>query len=153
MTSLNEVRLIGYLGADPAHRVTAKGLDVANLRLATTEVWKDKETGEKQEATEWHRVVLFGRQAEIACQYLKKGSQVWVGGKLHTRQWEENGTKHYLTEVVGDGIKMLDRLPAAASAEKPEKPEKSKPKAKVDADVSDADFIEAYTAAEEEGDI
>lgn len=108
MSDLNQVQLIGRLGADPEVRYTASGAAIANLRLATSERWKDKQTGEPQERTEWHRVSFFGRQAEVCGEYLKKGSQVYVSGKLQTRKWQDNdGNDRYTTEVVGNNMIML----------------------------------------------
>ena len=86
---LNKVMLIGHLGKDPDVRYSASGQAVANITLATSESWKDKNTGDKQERTEWHRVVFFGRLAEIAGEYLKKGMQIYVGGRLQTRKWQD----------------------------------------------------------------
>lgn len=107
-TGLNKVLLIGYLGRDPEVRYTPGGAAVANLSLATTETWKDKQTGDKKESTEWHRVVMFGRLAEIAGEYLKKGSQIYVEGRLQTRKWQDkDGVDRYTTEVVAGGMKML----------------------------------------------
>ena len=106
--SINKVVLIGNLGADPEVRFTAGGAQVANLRLATSEHWQDKK-GERQERTEWHRIVLWRRLAEIAGQYLKKGSKVYVEGKLQTRIWDDaKGQKHYATEIIAQTLEMLD---------------------------------------------
>jgi len=105
---LNKVMLIGNLGADPEIRYTAGGSAIANLRLATAESWRDKETGEQQERTEWHRVVFFGRLAEIAGEYLKKGSQIYVEGRLQTRKWQDkDGSDRYSTEIVANEMQML----------------------------------------------
>jgi single-strand DNA-binding protein len=106
---LNKTQLIGYLGKDVDMRVTQDGTAVANFSLATSEHYKDKATGEKKSQTEWHRVVLFGRTAEIARDYLKKGSMAYIEGKLRTRQWEKDGVKHNTTEIVGNELKLLDR--------------------------------------------
>ncbi len=106
--SLNRVELIGHLGRDPEARATGAGTVVSNLSVATSESWKDKSTGEKQERTEWHRVVLYGRIAEVANHYLSKGSQVFIAGKLQTRKWEDKqGNERYTTEVVGQELVML----------------------------------------------
>jgi single-strand DNA-binding protein len=106
--SVNKVILIGNLGADPEIRRTQDGRPIANLRLATSESWKDKTSGEKKEATEWHRVAFFGRLAEIAGQYLKKGRQVYIEGALRTRKWQDkDGQDRYTTEVVASEMKML----------------------------------------------
>ncbi len=128
MASINKVILIGNLGRDPETRYTTDGAAVANVTLATTDVWKDK-AGEKQERTEWHRVVFFGRLAEIAGEYLKKGSPVYVEGRLQTRKWtDKEGQERYTTEIVASDMKMLgsrsggsepatrEREPAAATA-------------------------------------
>ena len=110
MASLNKVILIGNLGKDPETRYAPSGDAICNLTLATTETWKDKSTGERREATEWHRVVFFGRVAEVAAQYLKKGSQIYVEGRLQTRKWQDqNGQDRYTTEIRGDEMKMLGR--------------------------------------------
>ena len=105
--SLNKVILIGNLGADPEVRSTSNGSRVATLSLATSRQWKDK-AGEKQEKTEWHRVAFFGKLAEIAGEYLKKGSQVYVEGRLQTRKWQDkDGADKYTTEIVADRMQML----------------------------------------------
>jgi single-strand DNA-binding protein len=107
MASVNKVILIGNLGRDPETRYTTGGDAVTNLRIATTETWKDK-SGEKQEKTEWHTVVLFGRQAEIAAEYLKKGRSVYIEGRLQTRKYtDKEGVEKYSTEVVGDRMQLL----------------------------------------------
>src|ERR1700704_5271950 len=107
MASVNKVILIGNLGRDPETRYTTGGDAVTNLNIATSEQWKDK-SGEKQERTEWHRVVVFGRQAEIAGEYLKKGRPVYIEGRLQTRKWtDKEGVEKYSTEVVGDRMQLL----------------------------------------------
>ena len=107
MASLNKVMLIGNLGRDPEIRYMSSGDPVATLALATTSVWNDK-NGQKQESTEWHRVIFFGKQAEICQQYLKKGSSIYVEGKIQTRKWTDNsGTERYSTEIRGDLMQML----------------------------------------------
>ena len=106
--SLNRVELIGSLGANPEIRTFQNGGRVANMRVACSESWKDKQTGDKKEATEWHRVVFFRRLAEIAGQYLTKGSSVYVEGSLKTRKWQDkDGSDRYTTEIVGSEMKML----------------------------------------------
>lgn len=106
---INKVILIGNLGQDPEVRYLPNGGAVCNLSVATSETWKDKNTGEQQERTEWHRVVLFRRLAEIAGEYLKKGSKVYLEGKLQTRKWQDQqGQDRYTTEVVADDLQMLD---------------------------------------------
>ncbi len=105
---VNKVILVGNLGVDPEVRYTQSGSPVANLRIATSDRWKDKQTGEPQERTEWHRVVLFGRLGEIAEQYLRKGSQVYIEGRLQTRKWQgQDGQDRYTTEIVGNDMQML----------------------------------------------
>jgi single-strand DNA-binding protein len=106
---INKVILIGNLGQDPETKSLPSGSAVTNIRLATTEGWKDKQTGEKKEATEWHSVVFFDRMAEIAGQYLKKGSKVYIEGSLRTRKWQDkNGNDRYTTEVRATDMQMLD---------------------------------------------
>ena len=108
MASLNQVQLIGNLGADPETRFTTSGEAVCNIRLATTDTWKDKATGEQKESTEWHRIVFYRRLAEIAGQYLKKGSQVFIQGRLKTRKWtDKDGVEKYTTEIEATEMKML----------------------------------------------
>ena len=109
---INKVILIGNLGADPDVRYTASGAAVSNINLATTESWRDKESGEQQEKTEWHRVVFFGRLAEIVAEYLRKGSQVYVEGRLQTRKWQDKeGNDRYTTEIVANEMQMLGGRP------------------------------------------
>ncbi|MDK9701904.1 MAG: single-stranded DNA-binding protein [Sulfuritalea sp.] len=107
MASVNKVIIVGNLGADPEMRYLPSGEAVANLRVATTDSWKDKD-GNKQEATEWHRVSFFGRQAEVCGQYLKKGSQIYIEGSIRTRKWQDKeGQDRYTTEIRGDRMQML----------------------------------------------
>ena len=106
---INKVILIGNLGRDPEVRYTPSGAAVANITIATSESWKDKSTGEQQERTEWHRVVFFQRLAEIVGEYLKKGSKVYVEGRLQTRKWQDqSGNDRYTTEIVANEMQMLD---------------------------------------------
>ena len=141
MASVNKVIIVGNLGADPETRYTPSGDAVTNIRVATTDRWKDKASGEMKEATEWHRVSFFGRLAEVAGEFLKKGSQVYIEGSLRTRKWQDkDGQDRYSTEVRGDVMQMLGRregggepraetasaskttgaqAPAAAAAKKP----------------------------------
>ena len=108
MASVNKVILVGNLGRDPETRYAPEGGAICNISVATTETWKDKASGEKQERTEWHRVVFFNRLAEIAGEYLKKGSQVYVEGSLRTRKWQDKeGQERYTTEIVADRMQML----------------------------------------------
>ena len=105
---INKVILIGNLGNDPEVRYTAGVAAVSNVSVATSESWKDKETGEQQDRTEWHRIVFFGRLAEIVAEYLKKGSQIYVEGRLQTRKWQDKeGNDRYSTEIVASEMQML----------------------------------------------
>ena len=105
---VNKVILIGNCGSAPETRYLPSGGAVTNVTLATSEGWKDKQTGQQQERTEWHRVVFFNRLAEIAGEYLKKGSKVYIEGSLRTQQWEKDGVKRYTTEIVAREMQMLD---------------------------------------------
>ncbi|MDD2740649.1 MAG: single-stranded DNA-binding protein [Rhodocyclaceae bacterium] len=110
MSSLNRVALIGNLGADPETRAFSDGAMVCNINIATSETWKDRVTGEQKEATEWHRVVLYRRLAEIADQYLRKGAQIYVEGKLRTKKWtDKTGVERYITQIEADELKMLGK--------------------------------------------
>jgi single-strand DNA-binding protein len=105
---INKVILVGNLGQDPQTRAMPSGKSVVNLRIATTDQWRDKQTGENKENTEWHTVVMFDRLAEIAAEYLRKGSQVYIEGKLRTRKWQDKeGNDRYSTEVVANEMQML----------------------------------------------
>ena len=122
---VNKVILIGNLGRDPEVRYSPNGQAVANVTIATSESWKDKNTGDKQERTEWHRIVFFGRLAEIAGEYLKKGSQVYVEGRLQTRKWQDKeGNDLYTTEIVANEMQMLGSragagMPSDAASQEP----------------------------------
>lgn len=105
---VNKVILVGNVGSEPEVRYMPNGNAVANLSVATSETWKDKNTGDQQEKTEWHRVVFFNRLAEIVEQYVKKGSKLYLEGRLQTRSWEQDGVKRYTTEVVANEMQMLD---------------------------------------------
>ena len=109
--SVNKVILIGNLGKDPEVRYTPNGLAVANITIATSEVWKDKTSGENQERTEWHRVALYNRLAEITGEYLRKGSKVFIEGRLQTRKWQDKttGQDRYTTEIIADTLEMLGK--------------------------------------------
>jgi single-strand DNA-binding protein len=110
MASVNKVIIVGNLGADPETRYTPGGDAVTNIRVATTDKWKDKASGEMKEATEWHRISFFGRLAEVAGEYLKKGSQVYIEGSLRTRKWQDkDGQDKYSTDIRGDVMQMLGR--------------------------------------------
>jgi len=117
MASVNKVIIVGNLGADPETKYLPSGDAVTNIRVATTDTWKDKASGEKKEATEWHRIAFFGRLAEIAGEYLKKGSQVYVEGSLRTRKWQDkDGQDRYSTEIRGDVMQMLGRREGGGEA-------------------------------------
>ena len=114
MASINKVILVGNLGADPETRYMPNGDAVANIRLATTESWKDKASGEKREITEWHRVVFYRKLAEIAGQYLKKGSAVYIEGRIRTRKWQDKeGQERYTTEIEANEMQMLGGRPSS----------------------------------------
>lgn len=124
MASVNKVILVGHLGKDPETRYGSNGDAICNVSLATSDSWKDKSTGEKREATEWHRVAFFGKLAEIAGQYLKKGSQVYVEGALRTRKWtDKEGREQYTTEIRADVMQMLG---GRSESPAPQKPAQSK---------------------------
>ncbi|ENE89764.1 single-stranded DNA-binding protein [Escherichia coli] len=116
---INKVILVGRLGKDPEVRYIPNGGAVANLQVATSESWRDKQTGEMREQTEWHRVVLFGKLAEVAGEYLRKGAQVYIEGQLRTRSWEDNGITRYVTEILvktTGTMQMLGRAPQRLSS-------------------------------------
>jgi len=118
--SVNKVILVGRLGAEPESRAFPNGGSICNLRLATSESWKDKQTGERQERTEWHRVVLRNRLGEVAQQYLHKGSQVYIEGRIQTRKWQDqNGQDRYSTEIIGNEMTMLDSRGAGTGGDAP----------------------------------
>ena len=113
---INKVILVGNLGADPETRYMPSGGAVTNLRVATSDSWRDKQTGEQQERTEWHRVVLFNRLAEVAAEYLRKGSQVYLEGRIQTRKWQgQDGQDRYTTEIVANEMQMLGRAGGGGS--------------------------------------
>src|SRR5574344_1677313 len=114
---VNRITILGNLGNDPDVKYTASGSAIANLTVATSEEWKDKTTGEKREAVEWHRVVLFGKLAEVAGEYLRKGSQVYIEGQLRTRSWEDNGITRYVTEILVKTTGTMQMLGRAAGAQ------------------------------------
>lgn len=119
--SVNKVILIGNLGKDPEVRFTPNGLAVANITIATTETWKDKTSGENQERTEWHRVVFYNRLAEIAGEYLRKGSKIFIEGRLQTRKWQDKTTNQdrYTTEIIADSLEMLGSKAAGGAVDAP----------------------------------
>ena len=147
---VNKVILVGNLGKDPEVRYSPNGQAVANVTLATSESWKDKNTGDKQEKTEWHRIVFFGRLAEIVGEYLHKGSQIYVEGRLQTRKWQDKeGHDRYTTEIVANEMQMLGSRGGgggaanAGKAAKQEEPESAESKAQTPAKsgpASDGDF-------------
>lgn len=140
---VNKAIIVGHLGRDPEVRYSASGAAIANVSVATTDSWKDKQTGENNEKTEWHRVVFFGRLAEIAGEYLKKGSQVYIEGRLQTRKWQDqNGQDRYTTEIVANDMQMLGGRGGASNDsfdESPRKPAESTAAAAGDVPTSDFD--------------
>lgn len=128
MAGINKVIIIGNLGNDPEIRTMPNGDQVANISVATSESWIDKNTNERKEVTEWHRIVLYRRQAEICGQYLKKGSKIYIEGKLKTRKWQDqNGQDRYATEIQGETLQMLDsRQDSTAPATDPAKAQASR---------------------------
>lgn len=119
--TINKIIILGALGKDPEVRYAASGTAVANLSIATNEGWKDKNTGDWQEKTEWHRVVFFGRPAEIAGEYLRKGSKAYVEGSLRTRKWQDqDGQNRYTTEIVGRELVLLSSSEGKPKAQEPE---------------------------------
>ncbi|HFK5384916.1 single-stranded DNA-binding protein [Escherichia coli] len=120
---INKVILVGRLGKDPEVRYIPNGGAVANLQVATSETWRDKQTGEMREQTEWHRVVLFGKLAEVAGEYLRKGAQVYIEGQLRTRSWEDNGITRYVTEILVKTTGTMQMLGRAAGAQPQPEPQ------------------------------
>lgn len=119
MNGINKAIILGTLGQDPETRYLPSGEAVTNIRVATTERWKDKASGEEKEATEWHRIVFFGRIAEVAGEYLKKASKCYVEGKFRTRKWQDkDGRDRYTTEIVADKLQLLDSKPRTGEPEK-----------------------------------
>jgi single-strand DNA-binding protein len=113
MAGVNKAIIIGRLGRDPEVRYTQDGRAIANFSVATSEEWKDKDSGERRERTEWHRIVAFGRLGEICGEYLSKGRQVYIEGRLQTRSWEKDGVTRYTTEIVASNMQMLESKAAA----------------------------------------
>jgi single-strand DNA-binding protein len=129
MAGVNRVIIIGHLGNDPEIRTMPNGEQVANITVATSESWTDKNSGEKKTQTEWHRIVLYRRLAEIAAQYLHKGSQVYIEGRLKTRKWQDNnGQDRYTTEIQGDNLQMLGGQNQDAAQNQPPKQQKAQSK-------------------------
>ena len=160
MAGVNKVIIVGRLGKDPEVRYTPNGQAVANFTVATSDNWKDKTSGEKQEKTEWHRIVVWGRLAELSRDYLKKGKQVYVDGRLQTRSWDDkDGNKKYITEIVANNIQFLgsatdkttdktaethsdgvDYIPADANTSNTTSPTSNVSSAKVENTINDEDI-------------
>ena len=141
---INKVILIGNLGGDPELKNLPSGNAVVNFSVATSESWKDKQTGAHVEKTEWHRIVMYNRLAEVAGEYLKKGSKVYLEGRLHTRKWQsEDGMEHYTTEIVANQMQMLDSRPSAdqdaTHAQPQSAPQQSAPQQQPDSSLDDWD--------------
>ena len=146
MASVNKVILVGNLGRDPEVRYGGEGTAICNISLATTSTWKDKASGEKREEVEWHRVVIYGRLAEIAGEYLKKGRSVYLEGRLKTRKWQDKdtGADRYATEIVADQMQMLggkgdevDLEPSQRSSRQPQQRQQQQPQSANLADMDD----------------
>ncbi len=138
---VNKVILIGNLGADPETRYTPGGTAVTNIRIATSEQWKDKQTGEQQERTEWHRIVFFARLAEIAGEYLRKGSKVYIEGRLQTRKWQgQDGQDRYTTEIVANEMQMLDSRGGGGGGDFNQRPAASQSQNQPATSGTDGDF-------------
>ncbi|MDY0431050.1 single-stranded DNA-binding protein [Pasteurella multocida] len=124
MAGVNKVIIVGNLGQDPDHKVMTNGDPVTNISVATSEVWTDKASGEKREVVEWHRITLYRRQADIAAQFLKKGSKVYIEGRLRTRKWQDqSGQERYITEILADKIVLLDSKQTAGTGNSNPPPE------------------------------
>ena len=138
MAGINKVIIVGRLGSDPEIRTMPNGEAVANISVATSETWTDKNTGERRETTEWHRIVFYRRQAEVVGEYLRKGSQVYVEGRLRTRKWQDqNGQDLYATEIQGDVLQMLDSRQSGDNQDKPSTNSKPKQQAESGGDFND----------------
>jgi single-strand DNA-binding protein len=141
MASVNKVLIIGNLGQDPIIRYTPTGSAVANLSVATTEKWKDKGSGDGQEKTEWHRIVFFGRLAEIAGEYLKKGAPVYIEGRIETRKWtDKDNIERYTAEIIGNDLKMLGKKDRPEEPPIYNDPTRTPPKSHSTLDDSDIPF-------------
>lgn len=127
MKAVNKVMLLGNVGSDPELKALPSGDEVANFSVATTERWKDKKTDEMKEATEWHRIVAFGKLADIIGQYVKKGTQIFIEGSLRTRSWDQDGVKKYSTEIVAKDISMLGQPSGSPSQNNGTQPSNSVP--------------------------
>ena len=138
---VNKVIVVGNLGQDPETRYMPSGSAVTNLRVATNESWKDKKTGEQKDRTEWHSVAMFGRLAEIAAEYLRKGSQVYIEGKLRTRKWQDkDGNDRYTTEIIADEMQMLGGRSGGGAPAMSDSPPASAPPPKPSGDDFDDDI-------------
>ena len=137
---INKVILVGNLGRDPETRYLPSGGAVTNVSLATSRSWKDRDSGEQKEKTEWHRVVFFNRLGEIAGEYLKRGSKVYVEGELRTREWEKEGQKHFTTEIVATEMQMLDSKGGNSDYEKNNNSSIAAPSSLSDSDMVDDDI-------------
>lgn len=145
---INKVILVGNVGQDPETRYMPNGNAVTNISIATSETWKDKNTGEQQERTEWHRVTFYQRLAEIVAEYVKKGSKLYVEGRLQTRSWEQDGVKKYATDIIANEMQMLDSRGSAGDSYSPSQSQSAPPpknetptqQAPVDADSFDDDI-------------
>lgn len=136
MSGLNKVQIIGHLGADPDQRFMPSGKAVTNIRVATSETWKDRDSGDKKEKTEWHSVVAFDKLAEIMGEYLRKGALVYIEGKLQTRKWQDKeGKDRYTTEIIAQQMQMLGGKPQGDRAPKQEQPAKSDAEGPFDDDI------------------
>lgn len=137
---LNKAMIIGNAGQDPDIRYTANEQAVVNLSIATSESWRDKQTGQQQDRVEWHRIVMYGKLAEIAGKYVKKGTKLYIEGSIRTRKWADNqGAERYTTEIVANEMQMLDSRMQAAGGDMPA-PAMNKPAAPVASDVADDDI-------------
>lgn len=143
MSGVNKVILVGNVGSDPEIKHLPQSQTIANTSLATSDSWKDKNTGEQQERTEWHRLVFFNRLAEIVEQYVKKGSKLYVEGRLQTRSWEQDGVKRYTTEIVVRDMQMLDSKSAG----------NSDTRARTGADTAQQAYLDAKYGADDNDDI
>jgi single-strand DNA-binding protein len=137
---INKVILVGNLGRDPETRYLPSGGAVTNVSLATSRSWKDRDSGEQREKTEWHRIVFFNRLGEIAGEYLKRGSKVYVEGELRTREWEKEGQKHFTTEIVANEMQMLDSKGGNTDFDTNNNPSSGAPSSLSSTDIIDDDI-------------
>lgn len=141
--SVNKATILGRLGADPETRSFPNGGSICSLRVATSERWKDKQTGEAREATEWHRVVLNGRTGEIAQQYLRKGSEVYIEGRIHTRKWQDqNGQDKYATEIRGSVLRLIGGNGSGGQQQAPQQAQNKPASQTAGPDYGDADYYD-----------